>query len=221
MNYLAMDYQPPLEDMMRRPIDQLVFRLENGHDDIEARDHLGYTPLHVAAHRGLADAVNVFIDHGADVHTLSDSGHSTLYSAASNGHAAVVGILHANGVDAELAESTYMSTPLHLAAFGSHIDVVRMLVDFGVDQSKTDDEGRTALDYALLQYERYAKYPENGQFQHNLARSMEVVDILNEAEFMKQRRLAFAMGGHTRLGEGSFMREKLIDDLIDKIARLI
>jgi Ankyrin repeats (3 copies) len=211
---------PPLTHIGHRGLDQLVREIESGRYDIEARDGSGCTALNRAAHFGYVHAVNILLYYGANAHTLNDRGLSTLNSAAGNGHAHIVKILHDNGVDAELPDAEFLNTPLHSAAVQGHVDVVRMLINFDVDQSKPDDRGRTALDYALLQYERFAADDALVSSRCRAGIYAEIVAMLSVAEeILKERCLAFAMGGHERLGKDSLMNE-LPDDVYNKIVKL-
>jgi uncharacterized protein len=45
--------------------------------DVNARDHLGYTPLHNAASRGDTEMIRYLVEHGADVTALSRRGQTT------------------------------------------------------------------------------------------------------------------------------------------------
>ena len=88
--------------------------------------------------------------HSLDTDTLAQGLHlSHLHIAAALGKTAEVESILANA-DQELvaAQSQLLHRqPLHLAAAGGHVDVVRLLVGVGgeVARDATDDTGRTAL----------------------------------------------------------------------------
>jgi ankyrin repeat protein len=81
---------------------------------VGARDrHLGSTPLHLAAFRGLTEIVRTLLELGADAHALErESGSTPLHWAAEGGHSEVVRLLLAHGADLEVRDGWYGLTPL-------------------------------------------------------------------------------------------------------------
>jgi ankyrin repeat protein len=81
---------------------------------VSARDsHLGSTPLHFAAHRGLVEIVQALLERGADVHALERaSGSSPLHWAAEGGHPDVARLLLARGAALEARDAWHGLTPL-------------------------------------------------------------------------------------------------------------
>ena len=57
-------------------------------------------------------------------------------------------ILLTNGVDKNPRNNEEF-TPLHLAAFGGHLDVCKILLENKVDKNAKTDEGRTAFHDAV------------------------------------------------------------------------
>jgi ankyrin repeat protein len=57
--------------------------------------------------------------------------------AAENGHTEVARLLLSNGADTILANK-YLYTPLHLAARGSHLDLVKFLLEIGANPNSID-----------------------------------------------------------------------------------
>jgi hypothetical protein len=98
-------------------------------------------------------------------------------------------LLLENGADVDV-KSTDGLTPLHLAARRGLRVMVRLLIHKGADiESDTNVFGRNAEEIATA----------NG--------NVEVAVILRaEAERLRVRRVAFAMGLHDRLGAGSIVR---------------
>jgi hypothetical protein len=75
--------------------------------------HLGSTPLHFAAHRGLRSVVEALLSVGADPHALEEaSGTTPLHWAAEGGHAAVCARLLDAGASINAVDTWFMLPPL-------------------------------------------------------------------------------------------------------------
>ena len=83
-------------------------------------------------------------------------------------------------------------TALHVAAFKDHEPVVRILLDAGADLAALDRSGQTPEDRA--------PYAQVGP-QAALVRGVQVKALLRDR--WRARHVAFAMGLHPRLGDGS------------------
>jgi Acyltransferase family/Ankyrin repeats (3 copies) len=83
-----------------------------GVDDVDP-EH-GGTPLLWAAAKGQAEAIELFIEHGADVNAVDRDGGSALHAAAFLGHEKAVDVLIRNGGKVNAANSRG-STPLDVA----------------------------------------------------------------------------------------------------------
>jgi ankyrin repeat protein len=79
-----------------------------------ARDaYLGSTPLHFAAHRGLAEVVAALLAAEADVKALEAVSQTTaLHWASEGGHRAIVDLLLARGASLEVRDDWHRLTPL-------------------------------------------------------------------------------------------------------------
>ncbi|CAK9864988.1 unnamed protein product [Sphagnum jensenii] len=99
------------------------------------------TPLFAAAEKGMAEAAELLLQKGADIHATSSKVSRTaskgtyrntpLYCAAEGGHKQVVELLLKQpGIESELAPANKnWSTPLHAAAFWGHNHVVKLLLE--------------------------------------------------------------------------------------------
>lgn len=63
--------------------------------DVNARQQLGWTPLHGAADSGVRETVELLLEHGADLAATHDGGKTALDIAREKGHAGVVAVLEA------------------------------------------------------------------------------------------------------------------------------
>ena len=67
-------------------------------------DYLENTPLHLAAERGLQDAVDILLAHGAYVDAINIMGTTPIMAAAQRGHDGIATQLAQAGADPELRD---------------------------------------------------------------------------------------------------------------------
>ena len=129
--------------------------------DVNAKDDLRYTPLHVAAQQGhdrCKEIVELLIAAGADVNVKDGQGGLTpLHTAIGNGNKEIVELLIANSADVN-AKTESGWTPLHEAAGGAgarhkqpheqHKEIVQMLIAAGADVNAKTKHGTRVLDKA-------------------------------------------------------------------------
>ncbi len=108
----------------------------------------GWTPLHLAALYGRAEAAKLLLANNADVHTLTEgirfvNASTPLHAAVAAGHAEVTALLLQAGADPNAPDGDGY-TPLHAAAATGNLDLVRLLLQAGAD-AKAVAEGKTPL----------------------------------------------------------------------------
>ncbi|MBI3862938.1 MAG: ankyrin repeat domain-containing protein [Planctomycetia bacterium] len=120
--------------------------------DLSFRAYQGGTALHWAYFGGSREAIELLERAGADAAARDDVLHCTprafgICVAANSGFP--------NLVQQRLAEDPALvnfydgqTTPLHAAARGGNLEVVRMLLDAGADPALRDADGKTALEVA-------------------------------------------------------------------------
>jgi hypothetical protein len=182
--------------------------------DLELRDRFGNTVLQTAVKQNRPNAYlslcvfDTLLAYGANPFTINDSGENTVHSAARYNNPDIVHRLIELGVDAKLAGTRHGTTPLHVAALGCCVDVIRILLHHGVDQLHKDPGmdceicqrgGWTALDYAkeMIRHHDLRGSDWDGRSEARY----QTMEMLRVAE----KKLAFAMGHNTRLGEGSIL----------------
>ncbi|CAG9998332.1 unnamed protein product [Clonostachys byssicola] len=118
------------------------------HCDVNSQDHLGLTPLALAAALGHKGPFKQLLQLGADWGIRDNVyGQTPLGWASAYGHVDIVKLLI--GAGADINESKSGTTPLHLAIRNSHVDVVQRLLDHGASVHLREKAfGRSALGLA-------------------------------------------------------------------------
>lgn len=117
--------------------------------DIDARDHLGRTPLFLAIVRRRPEISKVLIEADADATVTTKSGSTLLLAAAGRRDLDTLTWALDNGADvnAVKSEGTYVS-PLMVAAAKGDLEMLDVLLSRGADPTVTNSEGKSALDVA-------------------------------------------------------------------------
>lgn len=126
--------------------------------DVNSKDMVGRTPLHVASAMGQAAIVKALLEKGANPNAHLNGAGTPLHSAAMmygridaesyKASAEVVSILISNGADINITTSDSSLTPLHVATIWNRVAAMKLLLAAGADISVKDSNGMTALDIA-------------------------------------------------------------------------
>lgn len=116
--------------------------------DVNYRNSLGSTALHIAASNGYTGSMILLIENGAAVDSLDNLKKMPLHEAAEQNKVEAIEILLKNGAAID-AKSNGGYTPLITAATLGHLSAVKALAEAGADVLITDDNQRTALDWAM------------------------------------------------------------------------
>jgi uncharacterized protein len=110
----------------------------------------GWSALHLAAFSGVPGAVQLLLDHGADLHARARSKfkNTPLQAALLDGQLATARLLLERGAD-PLVRQAHGVAPLHEAALLGRRDLVDLLLAAGAELDSRADDGRTALTEAL------------------------------------------------------------------------
>ena len=104
--------------------------------DVNAKDSVGWTPLHLAAIYDHKETVELIIANGADVNAKDEGGLTPLHNAAYEGHKEIVELLIANGADVNPKRDDG-KTPLDMAVTYKQTETADLLRKHG---GKTGEE---------------------------------------------------------------------------------
>ncbi|XP_069680419.1 uncharacterized protein [Periplaneta americana] len=146
------------------------------HADVKAADKHDYTALHHVAVLGNVEVLTYFLGLGLDINHCSKDKQTPLWCAAWSDHVKDVQLLCEQGADLYIQDNVYGYTPLHIAAAGGYLDVVKCLVNHDSESpSSRDKDNKTPLDVAeewehhnvveFLQQKMNARMDSNHSFQ--------------------------------------------------------
>ena len=119
--------------------------------DLNTKDALDRTPLHIAAFYGRIKIVELLVAKGADVNAKDHTGMTPLHAAVISGGRQTVQLLLEKQADMN-AKNGAGQTPLHLAAATGQPKLTKYLIERGADPQKKDFDGKTPLYYAKKNY---------------------------------------------------------------------
>jgi len=123
------------------------FLLDNG-ANIEARSYEGNTPIQFAAWEGQLEMIKFLVDRGANIDTTNDLNWNALMQACVEGYYEIVEYLIKKGSNIHLIDQEKGATSLMLAAWKCSEQIVKLLLENGIDKKIKDKQGKTAADYA-------------------------------------------------------------------------
>ena len=119
--------------------------------DINTRGSIyGYnnsTPLHVAAHCGYVNCVELLLDKGSRIKARSYYGNTALHYSVEGGHLQCIELLVNRECDVRATNNDWW-TILHCAAFYGRNECIEKIIDLGVDINARNRKRDTAYDLA-------------------------------------------------------------------------
>ena len=118
------------------------FLIEQGANAM-SRDRQGNTSLHMASRQGHLDLVDMLLEGGMDVNARNAGEETPLNLVSGDGHLEVTRFLIERGADVNCCDKG--ETALHSAARSGHLDIVRLLLNFGIGVQDRTAEDETPL----------------------------------------------------------------------------
>jgi len=94
------------------------------------------------------DVLMLLVDNGADIFDFDDEGVSILDMAITYDNLEMVEYLIKEGINVSKSTRRSSFTPLMAAACYGRVEIAKILLKNGADQSATDTKGFTAIDFA-------------------------------------------------------------------------
>ena len=130
-------------------LDRLNMLLAGDDEAANAGDESGNSPLHHAAWNSQLAAMQLLLDHDADINLQSDQLWTPLHWATRNGRAQSVGWLLDHGAKVDVP-AHLGQTALHIAAEQNYRVTLALLLAAGADPNANDINGQTPVHLAAL-----------------------------------------------------------------------
>ena len=137
---------------VREGDDDQIRQLLNQGANINARDNWNSygrcTPLHVDAHCGYVNCVELLLDKGSSIKARDSDGYTVLHASARGGQSKCIEILVNRGADVH-AKSDSGLTILQRAVLSGNTEFIERIINLGVDINAKNMYGETAYDLAI------------------------------------------------------------------------
>ena len=151
--------QTPLMKAIRsNDINAVKYLLEEPRVNINAKDHTRQTALIKAVVYGRKDCVDLLLDKGADMSIEDYEGKTALIHAAIDLKGSIIEALEAKGADVNAKDHKGITFLMHLivatlndkSSDHKQPSVANFLKNQKINVNETDNEGKTALMYAII-----------------------------------------------------------------------
>ena len=133
------------ENGMYEEVKKLLKGGTNGYPvDINFKHLDDWTPLHYSCYEGHEDLVELLLQNGANVNTITKFKRNSLHIATLRGYLPVIKILYKFKIDFNTIDNEG-NTSLHFAAEAGHKDIIHYLLSIYCTIKKNKD-GKTPID---------------------------------------------------------------------------
>lgn len=153
-------------------LNKVIFLIERG-DDINTRDEINCTPLHIACYYKYVKIGIFLLEKGAKINTKTYSYTTPLHAASDSGCIELATLLLEKGANIN-AKDEYRQTPLHCASSGAHPGLVTLLLEKGANINALNSHDESPMDNAIRN-ECFCKLPMDNVIKNNC---FEVIKIL-------------------------------------------
>jgi ankyrin repeat protein len=123
--------------------------LESEGPEIDIKDCLGRTALHLATYISDAESIRRLLLHGANPDIREDIGKTPIHIAGALGSITCTRVLIAGGADLD-ATDHFGQTALHHACMQGHAHILSIFLDSGANMEATNHVGETPLRHAVF-----------------------------------------------------------------------
>eukprot|EP01062_Namystynia_karyoxenos_P008170 TRINITY_DN12870_c0_g1_i1.p1 TRINITY_DN12870_c0_g1~~TRINITY_DN12870_c0_g1_i1.p1 ORF type:complete len:230 (+),score=42.99 TRINITY_DN12870_c0_g1_i1:101-790(+) len=132
-------------------VDQCQVLIIEGCADVNYRNTLGESPVHIAAMRGVSSVLELLLGYGGDPNVQQRQelgGRTPLHAAVERGHIRVVETLLSAHADPNIPDASGQ-LPLHYAARQGNEAIAELLMCHGSCLDVADNHGKTPAHYAV------------------------------------------------------------------------
>ena len=129
---------------------KIVYLLLKKGANIEARNDMNQTPLHLATQLGNCEIIQLLLDFKADINAFQ-TWKSPLHVAIIQNDRKATKILLKNGANPNLTSNPHdlRFIPLHIGISIQHFDIVELLIAYNADLNLKDHRGLTSMHMAI------------------------------------------------------------------------
>ena len=116
--------------------DSVGMLLKSGARPFQPLNERSWSALHVAAHYGHLECVEVILEHCQEllnVRSSKDTADTPLHLASRGNHIEIVELLLSSGAEVNLTNQPLGHTPLHVAASMGNTEITEILLSYGAD----------------------------------------------------------------------------------------